>query len=328
MKVQYRLTLWLGVGLLLLVLLSLVTGRSGFMLPAALRGDTRSAELARLILVELRLPRTVLAILVGAALGLSGAVLQGLTRNPLADPGLLGVSAGAALGAVIALYTGIGMVFALAIPVLGLLGALAAAALTLALGSGGGTLVLILAGAAVSGLMLAGTALVLNLAPNPYAAYEITHWMLGSLADRGWDQVWLTAPFILVGTALLLGTGRALDALSLGEQQAASLGVDLPRLRRRVLIGTALAVGAATSVSGTIGFIGLVAPHLVRPLAGHQPARMLWPSALCGALLLLLADVLTRLLPLDRELNLGVLTGLVGTPFFIALVLRLKKVAP
>jgi iron complex transport system permease protein len=329
MKPQYRLSLWLGGGLMLLALVSMLTGRSGFMLPSVLQeGDARAVELARLILVELRLPRTVLACLVGAALGLSGAVLQGLTRNPLADPGLLGVSAGAALGAVIALYTGIGMVFALAIPVLGLLGALGAAALTLALGSGGGTLVLILAGAAVSGLMLAGTALVLNLAPNPYAAYEITHWMLGSLADRGWDQVWLTAPFILVGVALLLGTGRALDALSLGEQQAASLGVDLPRLRRRVLIGTALAVGAATSVSGTIGFIGLVAPHLVRPLAGHQPARVLWPSALCGALLLLLADVLTRLLPLDRELNLGVLTGLVGTPFFIALVLRLKRVAP
>ncbi len=239
-------------------------------------------------------------------------MLQGLTRNPLADPGLLGVSAGAALGAVIALYTGIGMVFALAIPVLGLLGALAAAALTLALGSGGGTLVLILAGAAVSGLMLAGTALVLNLAPNPYAAYEITHWMLGSLADRGWDQVWLTAPFILVGAALLLGTGRALDALSLGEQQAASLGVDLPRLRRRVLIGTALAVGAATSVSGTIGFIGLVAPHLVRPLAGHQPARVLWPSALCGALLLLLADVLTRLLPLGPGIEPGRADGAGG----------------
>ena len=329
MKAQYKLMLWLSAGLVILVLLSLAAGRSGLLLSSVLReGDARSMELARLILVELRLPRTVLAILVGAALGLSGAVLQGLTRNPLADPGLLGVSAGAALGAVIALYTGIGMAFALAIPVLGLLGALAAAALTLALGSGGGTLVLILAGAAVSGLMLAGTALVLNLAPNPYAAYEITHWMLGSLADRGWDQVWLTAPFILVGLALLLGTGRALDALSLGEQQAASLGVDLRRLRRRVLIGTALAVGAATSVSGTIGFIGLVAPHLVRPLAGHQPARVLWPSALCGALLLLLADVLTRLLPLDRELNLGVLTGLVGTPFFIALVLRLKRVAP
>lgn len=309
--------------------LSLLIGRSGLLLPIDLANDDpRAAELARLIFIELRLPRLVLACLVGAALGLSGAVLQGLTRNPLADPGLLGVSAGAALGAVIAIYSGLGLAFALATPVMGLLGALAAAALTLALGSGGGTLVLILAGAAVSGLMLACTALALNLAPNPYAAFEITHWMLGSLADRGWDQVWLTAPFILVGAALLLTTGRSLDALSLGEQQAASLGVDLRRLRRSVLIGTALAVGAATSVSGAIGFIGLVAPHLVRPFVGHQPARVLWPSALCGALLLLLADVLTRLLPFDRELNLGVLTGLVGTPFFIALVLRMRSVAP
>jgi iron complex transport system permease protein len=324
-----KLFAWLVGGLLLMATLSLLVGRSGLLLPANLFGDDpRAAELARLILVELRLPRLVLACLVGAALGLSGAVLQGLTRNPLADPGLLGVSAGAALGAVISLYTGLGLAFALATPVMGLLGALAAAALTLALGSGGGTLVLILAGAAVSGLMLACTALALNMAPNPYAAFEITHWMLGSLADRGWDQVWLTAPFILVGAALLLTTGRSLDALSLGEQQAASLGVDLRRLRRSVLIGTALAVGAATSVSGAIGFIGLVAPHLVRPFVGHQPARVLWPSALCGALLLLLADVLTRLLPFDRELNLGVLTGLVGTPFFIALVLRLRRVAP
>lgn len=329
MKTQARLSAWLAGGFLLLALFSLLVGRSGIHLPAFLgEGDARAAELSRLILVELRLPRMLLAGLVGAALGLAGAVLQGLTRNPLADPGLLGVSAGAALGAVVAIYTGLGLVFALAVPLLGLLGALGAATLTLALGSGGGTLVLVLAGAAVSGLMLAGTALALNLAPNPYAAYEITHWMLGSLADRGWDQVWLTAPFILVGAALLLSTGRMLDALSLGEQQAASLGVDLPRLRRTVLVGTALAVGAATSVSGAIGFIGLVAPHLVRPLAGHQPARVLWPSALCGALLLLLADVLTRLLPFDRELNLGVLTGLVGTPFFIALVLRLKRVAP
>lgn len=329
MKTQARLSTWLAGGFLLLALFSLLVGRSGIHVPAFLgEGDARAVELSRLILVELRVPRMLLAGLVGAALGLAGAVLQGLTRNPLADPGLLGVSAGAALGAVVAIYTGLGLVFALAVPLLGLLGALGAATLTLALGSGGGTLVLVLAGAAVSGLMLAGTALALNLAPNPYAAYEITHWMLGSLADRGWDQVWLTAPFILVGAALLLSTGRMLDALSLGEQQAASLGVDLPRLRRTVLVGTALAVGAATSVSGAIGFIGLVAPHLVRPLAGHQPARVLWPSALCGALLLLLADVLTRLLPFDRELNLGVLTGLVGTPFFIALVLRLKRVAP
>jgi len=329
MKSHFRVGLWLLASVLLMAVLSVLVGRSGFLEPwNPGTGDPRSAELVRLILVELRLPRMILACLAGAALGLSGAVLQGLTRNPLADPGLLGISAGAALGAVIAIYAGFGLTFALAVPALGLLGALGAAALTLWLGSGGGTLVLILAGAAVSGLMLAGIALALNMAPNPYAAFEITHWMLGSLADRGWDNVWVSAPFIVPGVLLLLSTGRALDALSLGEQQAASLGVDLKRLRRTVLVGTALTVGAATSVSGTIGFIGLVAPHLVRPFCGHEPGRVLWPSALCGALLLLMADVLTRLLPFDRELNLGVLTGLVGTPFFIALVLRLKRTAP
>jgi iron complex transport system permease protein len=189
-------------------------------------------------------------------------------------------------------------------------------------------LALILAGAAVSGLMLAGTALVLNLAPNPYAAYEISHWMMGSLADRGWDQLLLAAPFMLVGTVLLLSTGRALDALSLGERQAASLGVDLRGLRRRVLLGTALAVGAATSVTGAIGFIGLLAPHLVRSAVGYEPRRVLWPAALCGAVLLLIADIATRVLPLDQELKLGVLTGLVGSPFFMWLVWRMKSVSP
>ncbi len=210
----------------------------------------------------------------------------------------------------------------------GLLGALLGTSLTLALGAGGGVLGLILAGAAVSGLMLAGTALVLNLAPNPYAAYEISHWMMGSLADRSWDQLLLAAPFMIAGMLLLLGTGRALDALSLGEFQAASLGVDLRGLRRVVLLGTALAVGAATSVTGAIGFIGLLAPHLVRRAVGHEPRRVLWPSALCGAVLLLTADIATRALPFDQELKLGVLTGLVGSPFFMWLVWRMKSESP
>jgi iron complex transport system permease protein len=314
--------------LTLLALLSLFAGRIGIALPAWFLGDSAESKLARLILWELRVPRTVLAMVVGAALGLCGAVLQGLTRNPLAEPGLLGISSGAALGAVIAIYTGAGFAFPLAIPLCGLAGAFGAMLLTLGLGRGGGTLVLILAGSAVSGLLLAGTALALNLAPNPYAAYEISQWLLGSLADRGWDQVLVAVPFILVGCAILLGTGRALNALSLGDIQAASLGIDLGRLRWRVVAGTALAVGAATSVTGAIGFIGLVAPHLVRPLVGHEPGRILLPAALCGAVLLLIADITTRLLPIDQELKLGVLTGLVGTPFFIALVLRLKRVAP
>ncbi|HYP79762.1 MAG TPA: iron ABC transporter permease [Steroidobacteraceae bacterium] len=326
MKRHTRLVLVLSLLLLLLAALSLVTGRGGQWL--ALPSDEAEARLLRLILWELRLPRLVLALLVGAALGLSGAVLQGLTRNPLAEPGLLGVSSGAALGAVIAIYTGLGFAWSLSIPLLGLAGAFGATALTLALGGGGGVLVLILAGAAVSALMLAGTALVLNLAPNPYAAYEITQWMMGSLTDRSWHEVLLAAPFVVAGVVLLLSTGRALDALGLGELQAASLGVDLARLRRRVLLGTALAVGAATAVTGAIGFIGLLAPHLVRARVGHEPGRVLWPAALCGALLLLASDLATRVLPVQPELKLGVLTALVGAPFFLWLVWRMKRVAP
>jgi iron complex transport system permease protein len=321
-----RLVVRLSVLLLVLAGVSLLVGRSGWMWPWQQAG--RDVELARLILWELRVPRLLLAILVGGVLGLAGAVLQGLTRNPLAEPGLLGVSSGAALGAVVAIYSGLGALWALAVPVFGLFGALLGTTMTLALGASGGVLALILAGAAVSGLMLAGTALVLNLAPNPYAAYEISHWMMGSLADRGWDQLLLAAPFMLVGTVLLLSTGRALDALSLGERQAASLGVDLRGLRRRVLLGTALAVGAATSVTGAIGFIGLLAPHLVRSAVGYEPRRVLWPAALCGAVLLLIADIATRVLPLDQELKLGVLTGLVGSPFFMWLVWRMKSESP
>lgn len=324
-----RLTVGLLLLLVALALVSLLIGRV-WLPPRELFGDgaTADTQLARLIVGELRVPRTLLAIGAGAALGLSGAVLQGLTRNPLAEPGLLGISSGAALGAVVAIYTGLSLRVALATPLLGLSFAFCTALLTLALGRGGGLLVLILAGSAVSGLMLAGTALALNVAPNPYAAYEMSQWLLGSLADRSWEHVWLALPFIVAGCALLASTGRSLDALALGELQAASLGVDLSRLRLRVIAGTALAVGAATSVTGAIGFVGLVAPHLVRPAVRHEPGRVLWPATLCGAVLLLAADLSTRLLPLDQELKLGVVTGLVGAPFFIALVLRLKRTAP
>lgn len=317
-----------GVLLVAGVLLSLGTGRV-WIDPATLAHSVVEPKpsLAWLILTELRLPRTLLALLVGATLGLSGAVLQGLLRNPLAEPGLLGVSAGAALGAVIAIYFGLAASFALATPILGIGGALAAAALTLAVGRGG-TLTMILAGAAVSGLMGAGLSLALNFAPNPYAAYEILTWLLGTLADRGWDQLLLAAPFMLVGWLCLTLTARDLDALTLGEAQAESLGVDLKRTRLLALTGTAASVGAATAVTGAVGFIGLVAPHLVRPFVGHQPSRVLLPSALCGAILLLFADIATRLIPTETEVRLGVLTSLVGTPFFFWLVLRLRRMSP
>jgi iron complex transport system permease protein len=289
---------------------------------------SKDANLAATIVTQLRLPRAVLAVEVGGALGMSGAVLQGVTRNPLAEPGLLGVSAGAAFGAIIAVYFGLATHFMSAAPLLGLVGALAASAVTFALGRGGGTITLVLAGAAVSALAAAGIAMALNLAPNPYAAYEIMTWLLGSLADRSWAHVLLVTPFILLGCAMLLFTARGVDALALGEAQAQSLGINMGRLYFLAVFGTALAIGASTAVTGVVGFIGLVAPHVVRPLLGHQPSRILFPAALSGALLLLLADIATRLIHVGAELKLGVLTSLIGTPFFFWLVVRLRKTAP
>jgi iron complex transport system permease protein len=285
-------------------------------------------NLAALIVTDLRLPRTVLACLVGASLGLSGAVLQGVTRNPLAEPGLLGISAGAALGAVIAIYFGMTSLFELTGPLMGLGGAFAASALTFALGRGGGVLALVLAGSAVSAFAAACISLALNLAPNPYGAYEIMTWLMGSFADRSWSHVTLVLAFIVIGATALAMTGKSLDALSLGETQALSLGINLNRLRLQVILGTAFAVGAATSVTGAIGFVGLVAPHMVRPLVKQQPSRILLPAALLGALLLLAADIGTRLIRIGPELKIGVLTSLLGTPFFFWLVVKLRKATP
>jgi iron complex transport system permease protein len=282
--------------------------------------------LAGLIVVDLRLPRVVLAILVGGILGLAGAVLQGLLRNPLAEPGLLGVSAGASLGAVIAIYYGFAASVALATPLFALTGALVTTGAALLLARGGGTLALILAGAAMSSLAYAAVYLALDLAPSPYAAYEIMTWLMGSLAERSWDHVRLAGPFVVAGGALLLLTGRSLDALALGEVQAASLGIDVGRVRLLALFGTALGVGAATAVAGSIGFVGLVAPHLVRPLVGHRPGATLVPATLAGAILVVVADVGTRLLHVGGQgIGLGVLISLVGAPFFLWLVLRVAR---
>ena len=171
--------------------------------------------------------------------------------------------------------------------------------------------------------------LALNLAPNPYAAYEIMTWLMGSLADRSWDHVQLAGPFLIAGAALLLPTARALDALALGERQAESLGIDLRRTRLLALFGTALGVGAATAVAGAIGFVGLIAPHLVRPLVGHRPAAVLLPATLTGALIVVAADTAARLLHSEGpELKLGVLVGLVGAPFFLWLVVHLRRTVP
>jgi iron complex transport system permease protein len=278
-----------------------------------------------LVMQEIRLPRALLGLMTGAALGLAGAAMQGYLRNPLAEPGLIGVSASAALGAVLALQTGLAGLFALALPLSALAGAGVAVLLILGLaGPRGGALALILAGVAISALAAALTSLVLNLSPNPFAAMEIVHWMMGSLADRSMDHVWLAAPFMLLGLAMLLSLGRSFDALTLGEDAAASMGVNLARLRLVLIGGTALAVGASVSVAGSIGFVGLVVPHVLRPLVGAQPSRLLPASALGGAAVVLAADIAVRLIAPDQDLKLGVLTALIGAPFFLHLIWRLR----
>ena len=278
-----------------------------------------------LVMREIRLPRALLAVMIGASLGLSGAALQGYLRNPLAEPGLVGVSASAALGAVIALQTGFAAAFALALPLSALGGAVVGVMLVLWLaGAGGGVLGLILAGVALSALATALTSLVLNLSPNPFAANEIIFWMMGSLADRSFAHVALAAPFMALGWVLLGRLGRGLEALTLGEEAAASMGIDLKRLRLALVFGTAASVGAATAVAGAVGFVGLVVPHVLRPLVGARPAALLPASALGGAVLVLAADIAVRVVLPGRDLKLGVLMALVGAPVFLHLIWRLR----
>jgi iron complex transport system permease protein len=253
-------------------------------------------------------------------------VLQGYLRNPLAEPGVLGISGGAGLGAVLAIHTGAAAAFALALPLGGLAGALVAMVVVLMLaGERGGALTLILSGVAVASLTAALISGVLAVSRNPFAAVEIVYWLLGSLADRSLAHVWLAGPFIATGCALMLAQGPSLDALTLGEDVAQNLGVETRRLRLAVVAGSTLAVGAATSIAGAIGFVGLVVPHLLRPLVGHQPSRLLAPSLLGGAALVLAADIGLRLVTPAGELRLGVVTALLGTPFFLWLVIRTRR---
>jgi len=282
------------------------------------------ADVAWMIMREVRLPRTLLAMLVGMTLGMAGAALQGFLRNPLADPGVVGVSPAASLGAVLALYTGLSTQMPLALPLMGILGALLCALLLQGLARRGGVLTLVLAGVAVSSLCAALMSLALNLSPNPYAAAEIMFWLMGSVTDRSIDHLLLAGPLMLLGWIILAASARSLDALSLGEEAAAGLGVNLERTRMLVITGTAVSVGAGTAVTGGIGFIGLVVPHILRPLVGHTPSRLLLASALGGGGLLLAADILVRVLMLGAELKLGVLTSLIGAPFFLWLIFRAR----
>jgi iron complex transport system permease protein len=279
-----------------------------------------------LIMHEIRLPRALLAGLVGFSLGVSGAALQGFLRNPLAEPGIIGVSASAALGAVLMFYTGIAGASLLALPAGALAGAAVCVAVLMAIATArASTITLILAGVALSSLAAALTSLVLNLSPNPFAAYEIIFWLLGSLKDRTMDHVWLALPVMALGWAALWASTRALDALTLGEEGAAGLGISMARTRWLIIGGVALSVGAATAVTGAIGFIGLIVPHLIRPLTDRLPGNLLLPSGLGGAALLSAADIAARSAIAERELNVGVVTALIGAPFFLWLVVRSRR---
>ncbi|SEH63625.1 FecCD family ABC transporter permease [Paracoccus alkenifer] len=305
-----------------LALASLLIGPAGAGPVASLKALWGGEGPLGIVLREIRAPRAVLAVMLGVSLGLSGAALQGYLRNPLAEPGLIGISAAAALGAVIAIQAGVSTL-GLGVPAAGLAGALGGVGLILLLaGRGGSGLGLILGGIAVSALAGALTALVLNLSPNPFAAYDIMFWTMGSLADRSWAHVLTALPLMGLGWAVLLRAGRDLDALSLGEEAAASMGVDLGALRLKIVLGAAAAVGAATAVAGAVGFVGLVVPHLLRGAVGAMPSRLLPAAALGGAALVLTADIAVRLVMPERDLKLGVMMALVGAPVFLHLIWR------
>jgi iron complex transport system permease protein len=309
------------------VIVSFLVGPAGLSVAAIWQAVIAPDEApAAIILWEIRLPRTLLAALVGASLGLAGAALQGLLRNPLAEPGVIGASSTAALGAAAVFYFGLAGTSLFLLPIAGMAGALLAVGLLFVLaGRDASSLSLILAGVAISTFSGALTALTINLASSIYAALEITFWLLGSLADRSMEHVMIAAPAMVLGWILMMSCGRGLTGLSLGEDTARSLGINLPWVKVRLVVGIALAVGAAVSVSGAIGFVGLVVPHLLRPLVGHEPGRLLGVSALGGAALVLAADIVVRLLSSGIEIRLGVVTALVGAPFFLALLFKSRR---
>ncbi|WXL26539.1 iron ABC transporter permease [Ectopseudomonas mendocina] len=313
--------------LLALGLLSLGLGSTNTPVLAGLLDWLSGVQSPQAIVVgDIRLPRTLLALSVGAALGLAGAALQGLLRNPLADPGLTGASQGAALGAASVFYFGLlPSAGALAPALAGLAGAAIALLLMVLLAGSSGAGMVIMAGLAISTLSGALLATVLNFAPNPYAMQELVFWLLGSVSERGLDHLLVIGPALLLGFVLIYSQRRLLLGLSLGEQVVESLGLNPKRGSRLVVLGCAILVGAAVAVAGGIAFVGLLVPHLIRPLVNQRPDRLLIPSALAGACLVCLADICIRQLPAGRELNLGVLTALLGAPLFIWLVWKERK---
>jgi iron complex transport system permease protein len=309
----------LGILVVVLFALSLLAGKV-WLPPSEFFHDGPAAW----IVLDLRLPRAILGLSIGAGLGLSGAVLQGYLRNPLADPSIVGISSTAALGAVIAIFVG-----AAVSPAIVFGSAMAGAGLAVVLlvtigGRGASPLAFILAGTVLSSLSGALTAFLISIAPNPFATSEIISWLMGALTDRSMADAIRAVPLIVVGMILLITTGRALDALTLGEDAARSLGIDMRWLQGVIVLGLCLAVGASVAVSGVVGFVGLIVPHIVRRFVGERPSAILMPSALGGAALVLAADSLVRLTPGAGEVRLGIAMALIGAPFFFVLLSRVR----
>ena len=320
-----RLSLFLISMVILLFFCSLLTGHTQASVITSLKALTSGEGPLGTVMQEIRLPRAILAVLIGGSLGLCGAAMQGYLRNPLAEPGLIGISGSAALGAVLSLQTGFATAFWLALPLSALgMSFLAVLLIMLLAGKQGRSLTLILAGIAISALAGAMLSLVLNLSPNPYATAEIVFWMMGSLADRSFNHVWLALPFCVVGSVMLLSIGPALNALTLGEDTAQTMGISLENTRYILVIGVAAMIGATTAVAGAIGFVGLVVPHILRRWVKSQPSRLLWASMLGGAALVLAADILVRVVLPDRDLKLGVVMAILGAPLFLHLIYKTR----
>ncbi len=317
----------LALMLFVIAVASLTFGRVDLDIPTVFMGLMGDADDPITIIVrELRLPRVLLGVLIGAALGISGAALQGVLRNPLADPGVIGVSASASLGAVIAIHLGLAITLPLMIPIFAMTGALAATLLLLMVSSrDSSVLMLILVGIGISSVATASISLVMNLSQSPMQLQDMVMWMLGSLENRTMSDVIFAVPFIIFGWLLMANVGQGLNALSVGEETAQTLGINIQMLKLRIVVGSAISVGAAVSVCGGVGFVGLVIPHMVRGLICREPGRILLPSGLMGGVLLTLADLMTRLPMPGTPLRLGVVTALIGAPAFLYIVFKTRE---
>lgn len=313
----------------MLVLLALMNGPAPLSVSDVFYGlFGEPATPASMIVREIRLPRALAGFLAGAALGAAGAGLQGLLRNPLADPGVLGVSSSAALGAVLVIYFNIATMGAWIVPGATIFFALGATALLYLLGAGRvSTARLILIGVGLSSFAGAFTSLAINMSPNPFAISDLVNWLFGTVANRSFNDLFLAVPFFVLGLSLMTLAGPGLRALTLGEDAAASLGANLKHMRILTIVGAAMLVGASVSLAGAIGFVGIVAPHLMRGFVNHDPARLILPSAIMGGIILLTADIFIRLMPFDQELKLGVAAALIGAPGFVWVAATTKRMS-